>query len=270
MKLAYNVTGAERKALIGAISQELNTPTKYLGAPTFAYEVGGYHIDKTGTVTGPDNRDLIADLQGLHSFIPVSEEYDATLPEAETTPAYEDLAMTEKEELGLGRERRDSWGEDGMRASDVPEPADEDESYRLVIEMPLIGFTPEKLDNLAKLVNAKAPLLKAALGTDDLPIQHTADTLKFPWFGDGLDAVTVKAYASLVGMICAAAKAKHRVIAQENDPENKKYAMRCWLLSLGFIGDEYKTSRKILLRNLIGNSSFKSGTPLKTTESEVG
>jgi len=144
------------------------------------------------------------------------------------------------------------------------------ESNRLVIEMPLTGFTPEKLDNLAKLVNAKAPLLKAALGTDDLPIQQTADTLKFPWFGDGLDADTVKAYASLVGMICAAAKAKHRVTAQEKDPENKKYAMRCWLLSLGFIGSEYKTSRKILLSRLDGNSSFKDGAPPKAIESEVG
>ena len=270
MKLGYNVTGAARKALVGAISQELNTPTKYLGAPTFTYEVGGYHIDKTGTVTGHDNRNLIADLQGLHSFIPVNEEYDTMLFEAEETPVYEDLAMTEEEELGLGRKRRDLWGEDGMRASDVSEPADEDESCRLVIEMSLDGFTPEKLDNLAKLVNAKAPLLKAALETDDLPIQQTADTLKFPWFGDGLDADTVKAYASLVGMICAAAKAKHRVTAHEKDPANKKYAMRCWLLSLGFIGSEYKSSRKILLSKLDGNSSFKNGAPLNVTESEVG
>ena len=52
MRLSYNVTGSERKSLVAAISHELNAPTKYLGAPTFAYEVGGYHIDKTGTVTG--------------------------------------------------------------------------------------------------------------------------------------------------------------------------------------------------------------------------
>ena len=58
MKLIYNVTGAERKSLAGAISQTLNAPTKYLGAPTFAYEVGGYHIDKNGTVTGPNSLDL--------------------------------------------------------------------------------------------------------------------------------------------------------------------------------------------------------------------
>ena len=52
MRLSYNVTGSERKSLVAAISHELNAPTNYLGAPTFAYEIGGYHIDKTGTVMG--------------------------------------------------------------------------------------------------------------------------------------------------------------------------------------------------------------------------
>ena len=298
MKLGYEVTGAARKSLVGAISSELNLPTKYLGMPSAAYEVGSYYIDKTGALTGPDNLELEDALhqQGFDAETrkydepdtyesglggmgavdypdfdqhhpgqyadpnePASEEMlrqaDAWM---EVQPDFEDLALTGREELGLGRERRENWqGENGMQASDVPDPIGEDDSCHLVIEMPLTGFTPEKLDNLAKLVNAKAPLLKAALGTDDLPIQQTADTLKFPWFGDGLDADTVQAYASLVGMICAAAKAKHRVTAQEKDPENKKYAMRCWLLSLGFIGDEYRVSRKILLSKLDGNSSYR-------------
>lgn len=58
MKLHYNVTGSERKSLVGKVSTILNAPTQYLGAPTFAYEVGGYHIDKIGTLTGADNLDL--------------------------------------------------------------------------------------------------------------------------------------------------------------------------------------------------------------------
>jgi len=141
---------------------------------------------------------------------------------------------------------------DGMQVSNVPE----DESTRLVIEMALDGFTPEKLDNLTKLIHAKAPLLKAALGIDELPVQRTAETLKFPWFSDGLDADTVKAYATLIGFICAAAKGKKRVNARERDPENKRYAMRVFLLSLGFVGEEYKISRKILLSRLDGNAAY--------------
>jgi len=299
MKLGYNVTGAARKSLAGAISSELNLPTRYLGMPTAAYEIGEYTIDKTGTVTGPDNLDL-EDALHQQGFDAETREYDEPdtyesglggmgavdypdidqhhpgqyadpneppteemLRHSETwmegQPDFEDLELTEREELGLGRERReDCQGENGMQASDVPDFDDEDESCRLVIEMPLTGFTPEKLDNLAKLVNAKAPLLKAALGTDDLPIQQTADTLKFPWFGDGLDPDTIKAYSTLIGMLCATAKEKKRVTAKEKAVEGSpKYAMRCFLLSLGFIGDEYRVSRKILLSKLDGNSSWK-------------
>jgi len=323
MKINYNLTGAERKSLVAAISQELDAPPKYLGAPTFAYEVASYHIDKTGTVSGADNRDLVADLCGLHSFKAVSEEYDEQTTETEV-PAFEGLQLTEREELGLGQERRELVGEDGRQASDCPESYtyqaelsdpdcpdrmevfgaenDEDalrqayefcegevvllelfqldEEYntirsveitprtdRLTIEMPLDGFTPDKLDNLAKLINAKAPLLKTALGTDDLPIKQTADTLQFPWFRGTIDAEHTEAYATLVSLLCKTAVEKKRVTAKgKNGIENPKYAMRCFLLSLGFIGDEYKAARKILLSKLEGDSSWKNG---KKAETEV-
>ncbi len=41
--------------------------------------------------------------------------------------------------------------------------------------------------------------------------------------------------------------------------DNEKYAFRCFLLRLGFIGSEYKAERKILLKNLCGSSTFKNG-----------
>lgn len=233
MRLSYNVTGPKRKSLVAAISHELNAPTNYLGAPTFAYEVGGYHIDKTGSVTGEDNRELVADLCGLHSFKVVSEEYDelTTGPESYTYQA--------------------------------------DLSDRLTIEIPLDGFTPEKLDNLSKLVNAKAPLLKASLGTDDLPIKQTADTLQFPWFKGTINAEHTEAYATLISLLCKTAIEKKRITAREKDIDgNPKYAMRCFLLSLGFIGDEYKAARKVLLSRLEGNSSWKGGKKMEVSDSE--
>jgi hypothetical protein len=282
MKISYNVTGTERKALVAAISQELNTPVNYLGMPTAAYEVGGIHIDKTGTVMGSDNRDLVADLRGLHGFEAVSEDYDdypdidqhhpgryadpnvppteAMLKHAEAwmegQPEYEDLRLTEREELGLGRERREDWqGENGMHPSDVPGPESSD---RLAIEVPLKGFTPEKLDNLTKLVGAKAALLKAALGADELPIEMIEDTLRFPWFCGDADENHTAAYATLVSLLCKTALKKKRVTAKEKDGIiNPKYAMRCFLLSLGFIGDEHKAARKILLSKLDGSASRK-------------
>jgi len=239
MRITYNLTGAQRKSLVGAISQELNAKTKFLGAPTFGYEVGGYHIDKVGTITGEDNLDLEDALQ-RRGFNAIEREYD----KADT---YESGlgGMTSEDELWAEREMRrmelenenvPDYSNRGQYGGDL----DDD---RLTIEMPLDGFTPEKLDNLAKMVNAKALLLKAALGTDELPIIQTADTLKFPWFKGPIDAEHTEAYAALVSLLCKAAIEKKRVTAKGKDEvDNPKYAMRCFLLSLGFIGDAYVTN----------------------------
>lgn len=255
MKISFNVTGAERKALVAAISQELNTPVKYLGMPTAAYEVGGIHVDKTGMVTGPDNHDLIADLCGLHDFRAISEEYDAYPDIDQHHPGrYADPNVPPTEEM---LEHAKAWME-GQPECESAECAPC--SDRLTIEVPLKDFTPEKLANLSKLVSAKAPLLKAALGADELPIEMTADTLKFPWFSGDVDANLTAAYATLISLLCKTALQKKRVTAKEKIlDKNPKYAMRCFLLSLGFIGDEYKTARKILLSGLEGNSSWKNG-----------
>ena len=47
--------------------------------------------------------------------------------------------------------------------------------------------------------------------------------------------------------------------AEPNPNENHKYAMRTWLLRLGFIGEEFATARDILTRRLAGDSSWADG-----------
>lgn len=263
MKLSYNVTGTERKALVGAISQELNAQTKYLGAPTFAYEVGGYHIDKAGTLTGPDNLDLEDalhqqgfDVDGDTRHYDEADTYESGLGGMGANPAFEDLRMDGREELGLGRTRREDFqGEDGMQSSDVPEPY---EDIGLVIEMPRSSFTDTALDNLQRLVESKGSLIKKALGTETLELEITDDKVGFPWFGDGTDPDAVKAYTHFVTALCEMARVQKRVTAKEKETDNDKYAFRCFLLRLGFIGAAYKEERKILLRNLTGSSAFKT------------
>ena len=53
------------------------------------------------------------------------------------------------------------------------------------------------------------------------------------------------------------AKNRKRITAKERTVCNEKYAFRCFLLRLGFIGNAYKASRKLLLKNLDGNSAFR-------------
>lgn len=273
MELKYNITGSERKSLVSVISTALNTPTKYLGAPTFAYEVGGYHIDKVGTLTGPDSLDLEDalhqqgfDADGDTRHYDKPDTYESGLggmgalespKELGLTPAFEDLQMDGREELGLGRTRREDFqGENGMQASDVPEP---DGDIGLVIEMPRSSFTDTALDNLKRLVESKGSLIKKALGAEMLELEITDDKVQFPWFEDGADPEAVKAYTHFIAALCEMARVQKRVTAKEKETDNDKYAFRCFLLRLGFIGDEYKQERKILLKNLSGSSAFKDG-----------
>ena len=64
-------------------------------------------------------------------------------------------------------------------------------------------------------------------------------------------------------------KAQKRINTKEKAVENEKYAFRCFLLRLGFIGAEYKAERKLLLKNLTGSSAFKKEKNNENTKQRV-
>lgn len=135
----------------------------------------------------------------------------------------------------------------------------EEEPDTFVVEMPRAGFSEEAYGNLQKIIASKSALLKKAIGTDTLEVETSEEKLIFPWFTlHGLDG-EADAYTRLISAIYDMAKTQKRVTAKERDVSNEKFTMRLFLIRLGFIGDEYKTARKILLRNLTGNSSWKAG-----------
>lgn len=128
----------------------------------------------------------------------------------------------------------------------------------ITIELPIDGFTDTALDNLNHLLTSKGALIKKALGIDALPIDRTQDRISFPWFPDALSADEIKAYTHFISAICEMAKTQQRIIATEKNVDNEKYAFRCFLLRLGFIGETYKSERKVLLSKLSGSSAFKA------------
>lgn len=138
----------------------------------------------------------------------------------------------------------------------VPESGEETESADFTVEMPL-----EKVNvaNLTALLDAKGSLIKKALGVAALPIETTETTVKFPWFTELPKPDEVQAYTHFIAALCDMSRNQKRITAKEKAVDNEKYAFRCFLLRLGFIGTEYKAERKILLRNLSGSSAFKNG-----------
>lgn len=75
---------------------------------------------------------------------------------------------------------------------------------------------------------------------------------------NGLHAGEMKAYIQLCLAMSQLAKMVRTASPKPQQTDNEKYAMRCWMLRLGFIGDEFATAREILLRNMEGNASWRN------------
>ena len=224
MTVNYNVTGAKRKELVQTIANWMGYDAKYKGAPTFAYEIGYITIDKNGALSFDDNAD--------------SEVIERLL---------------------------EMLHDNGFEAEGLPESeAPEDTLSGVAIQIPMSDFTETSLQNIFDLVESKGNLIKRALGVDNLPINLMDDRLDFPWFKSESTPEELHAYMEFVTALCNMAKKQKRITAKEKEVANEKYAFRCFLLRLGFIGTEYKEIRKVLLRNLEGSSAFKSITRTET------
>ena len=226
MEIKYNVTGARRKELVKVISDTTGARAEYKFMPTCNYEIDYFTVTKDGTLLFDDMAD--------------TEEVEQVL-----------IAIAN---AGFECEATDSAAQEGDTAEDGS--AAQDANVGLTVRIPLDKVA---VGNLTRLLEVKGSLIKNALGIADLPITIEEDAVAFPWFEELPSADEVSAYTHLISALCEMSKNQKRITATEKEVDNEKYAFRCFLLRLGFIGAEFKTERKILLRNLSGSSAFKSG-----------
>lgn len=223
MIINYNATGAERKRLVAALSNLTGVKAKYLGMPSMAYEVGDFTIDKNGNLE-------------------LSDKVNSEEIERVATHLASEGFIAEEEISATGGEQTADRG-----------------TFGLCISMPRSGFTETALDNVKAIIQVKGELIRHALQLDDLPIEITEDQVSFPWFEEMPSSEEVQAYTHFISALCEMARNQKRITVKEKETPNEKYAFRCFLLRLGFIGKDYKDERKILLRNLTGSSAFKGG-----------
>lgn len=238
-------TVADRKMLVKALGEKLGIKPEYQGAPTFMYKIGAYTIMKDGSIEVADEE---ADIELLRTF------------------------HTE----GLVD---DSWDKD-----------------RTVIEvtLPLTGHTGQTLTNLTFMMASKAVLINKSIRCMDafsinerfieaiiekLPatieeflqlveetnandintgLEFTPEGIHFIGFPTSENPDAVKAYMELAALMNKQALKQKRVKLEASDTDNEKYAFRVWLVRIGMSGTAYKTTRKILLDNLSGNSAFRT------------
>lgn len=240
MEIRYNVTGERRKEMVEAISRIVGMKAVYMRVPTCAYAISNFKVSKEGTLI-----------------------YDECSGSELVEKVLEGLAQA-----GFEAENSETEVADENGVADVSEEREnrpQETNMGLTVALPREGFTDTALENLQRLVDSKAALIKKALTVDTLPVKITEEKVSFPWFSE-IDSDSAKAYTHFITALCDMAKNQKRITAKEKDTENEKYAFRCFLLRLGFIGSEYKTERKILLKNLTGSSAFKGGARHEISE----
>ena len=259
MEIRFNIEKSQRKALAQKIAEMTGAEIKYLGVPSFAYEIGIFTVTQDAVLTCADDSD--------------------------------------KDTVEMVLEWLSEAGYTAENSADENEPEESTQNsgfpVHTGISVPLAQHTVQSLINLICMIHSRGALLSKATGgnfsadktlTDEI-VQHEfhniyeltafvrewdennppltgisfdSDKITFDGFGQAEDANHVHTFMRLSAAMNQMALAQKRVQAKEVDDSNEKYAFRTWLLRLGLNGADFKEDRKRLMANLSGNSAFRN------------
>ena len=238
--MRIETNAANRKDVVKAVSGILGEPSKYLGVPTCAYQIGNCTIDKKGAVETEDEKTAELVTAGL------TEQGFIGSPEPETDETTVSIPV-------------EGMGVEGLK------------------NLIFLTHSKQYLINraFAEEVFRVPAEMAEALGSTEIPdaetflqtFQSHAEGCKGISFQDGKITFTlpteddpdmIKAFTHLAAAMVQQAKEQKRISPKETIEENEKYYMRIWLLRLGFGGAEGKEMRDLLMKKLKGNSAFRT------------
>ena len=267
----------DRREMVRALSERLQTPAIYLRTPTYAFRIGGLTVNRDGSITGEDEA-LLESLRPMLIERGWLEEEPADALEAENSKAgtadtpnnvENDPAADSEAQIGAPVERVD-------------------------ITTPLPDWTVTQMVNLLRTLYSKQYLLNRMMQGETLYIEEPVveeitdnpptDAADFkarvqravedgcvrgivfeggklgfstPYCAE--DPTRWMTYQKLLdGILHSARYAKRISIRPQVTPENEKYYANSWLMRMGFGGSEHRELRRVLLRHLNGYAAFKS------------
>ena len=253
MTIVFEMNGRKRKELVNAISEITGVKAVYKFMPTCAYEIGSYTVNKDGSLDTGDSdetsvRKLITAL--VDKGFACDKECAKIATETPTQPGIAEVSETEEVSEDA---------ETTAHTATQPDTVETTEGIdRFSISMRRDFFDEALFAKLDRLIESKSDLFKMAFKTDDLSYEVTDDRVTFAWFPWTGEADEGTAYSTFIDLLTKHLKEHKRINASKTQTDNPKFAMRVFLIRLGMVGAEFKTTRKILLRNLKGSSAFRS------------
>lgn len=166
--------------------------------------------------------------------------------------------MVDEIALSLAKAMSNQPQEDG-ELMDLMDKYTQEDELSIAISFPRTSLNDEELKKLNNLIASKGPLIQKALDASRLEVEIKEDRITFPWFERELDQGELMVFSRFIEKLMERAKDATTIHPEYKHPANEKYAFRCFLLRLDYIGDDFKEDRKMLLKNFTGSSAFRNG-----------
>mgnify|MGYP000963956296 FL=1 len=222
----------DRKEKIKILGKHLGIKPKYLGVPSFAYEVGDFTITREGTII-----DKTGDEMKLDEILNSSGETTET--------EFDSIEISFPMEGHDERTIKNLLNMIYSKQSLIKKVFDCSEN---IVEKELIDeiSTLESLSEILTTINKE----------NCKGIDFNDEKLTFNFInGD------IQTSSEFLSLLIKKAKELQYTSSKPIETDNDKYTFRTWLIRLGMIGPEYKAHRKTLLSSLTGSSAFRNGLP---------
>lgn len=242
----------DRKQIVHTLEELTGVKAKYLGAPSFEYQIAvaeeTYTIDRFGKVI--TSAGLEIEFERLLS---------GAQKENETTKMKEVTNETLEFEISLPME-----GHTGITLRNLVNMIYSKQVlikkvFELEEDIVNVDFIEEiNSVNIQTLEEFKAEIAgKEDIGYRKIEFDFTNNTITFKFARNLQEPDKLEAYTQFVTLLSQNARALKYVSSKPTATDNFKFTMRTWLIRLGFVGKEYKKSREVILKNLEGNGAFR-------------
>ena len=248
----------ERKQIVKALGEHFGVVAKYMGVPSFVYQIETveetYTVDRAGRISTSEGKEV--ELETLLNAANVEETIEPTAIENPTI----EVAVPMEGHTGITLRNLVNM----ICSKQVLIKKSLGLTANIIEDDFCTGINEARLETLEDFKTAIEGIGEKRCS--GIVFDFINNTIIFKFLEGEMSAVKVKAYTQLVALLNQNAKALKHASAKAKDTDNDKFTFRVFLIRLGMVGDEYKAARKVLLENLKGNSAFRSGAkPEKVT-----